>query len=121
MPNAVITLSSVGTSTPAALNWRGGKPATVVVASSGAGSSAAYTVEYCLQDVQLAGGTSAVTWFGVSSNTYAVDTTGGTVFGASLGFVYIPFPSPIAAARINCSSNSGSVALTLFAMQGEGW
>jgi hypothetical protein len=57
----------------------------------------------------------------VSSNPYAVDTSGGTTFGASLGYVYIPFPTPVGAVRINCSSNSGSVALTLFMQQGEGW
>jgi hypothetical protein len=118
MPNTSVTLSSVGTSTPAALNWRGGKPTTIVVASSGAGSSAAFTVEYTLNDIQLV---ASPTWFGVSSNTYAIDTTGAVTFGASLGFVYIPFPGPIAAARINCSSNSAGVTLTLTTMQGEGW
>jgi hypothetical protein len=118
MPNTVVTLSSVGTSTPAALNWRGGKPTTIVVASSGAGSSAAFTVEFTLTDIQLS---SSPTWFGVSSNPYAIDTTAATTFGASLGYVYIPFGVPIAAARINCSSNSGGAILTMFTLQGEAW
>lgn len=120
MPNAVVTLSSVGTSPPVNLNWRGAKPTTIVVASSGAGSSAAFTVEYAMQDIQLTAA-AAVNWFGVSSNTFAIDTTGATTFGASLGSVYIPFPGPIAAARINCSSNSAGVTLTMFALQGEAW
>jgi hypothetical protein len=116
MPQTTITLSSVGTSPAANLNWRGGKATTLVVASSGTGSSAAYTVEYSLDDSQTA---TSVTWFGVSSNPYALGTAGATTFGASLGSVYIPMPGPIAAARINCSSNSGGVTLTMRAMQGD--
>lgn len=121
MPFQTITISSVGTSVAAALNWRGGKPATVVVVSSAATSSATYTVQYTLDDLQL---TASPTWFGVSSNTYAVDTNGATVFGASQSFpdgTYIPFPGPIGAVRMNVSSNSGSVTLTMKVMQGEGW
>jgi hypothetical protein len=120
MPNAIITLSSVGTSTPANLSWRSGKPATVYVGSSGAGSSAAFTIEVTPTDLQLIGGTSLATWFGISSNPYALGIAGATTFGASLGFVYAPLPTPVGAVRINCSSNSASVALTMFVMQGEG-
>ena len=121
MPNAVITLSSAGTSPVANLNWRGGKPVTATVTTTA--SSLSFTIEFAMTDPQLVGGTSLATWWGVSSNTYAVDTAGPTTFAASAitGYVYIPFPGPIAAIRINCSSNSGSAPITMQVLQGEGW
>ncbi len=120
MPYATVTLSSVGTSIPTNLDWRGGKPATVVITTTG--SSATFTVEYTLDDLQIVGGTSRATWFGVSSYPfpYGVDGANAVTFGASLGYVYIPFPTPVAAVRINCSSNSASAPLTLKLMQGDG-
>jgi hypothetical protein len=120
MPNSIVTLASTTTSAPVALNWRGGKAATVYVGSSGAGSSAAFTIEVTPTYLQLIGGTSLATWFGVSSNPYALGTAGATTFGASLGYVYVPLPTPVGAVRMNCSSNSGSVTLTMYVMQGEG-
>lgn len=122
MPYQTITLSSVGTSTPAALNWRGGKPTTLNVFSSGTGSSGSFTVQYTLDDLQLTAA-AAISWFGVSSNTYAVDTAGATTFAASASFpdgVYIPFPGPIAAVRLNISALAAGT-LTMKVAQGEGW
>lgn len=123
MPYQTITLSSVGTSTPAALNWRGGKPTTLNVVSTSAGTAISFTVQYTLDDVQLTAA-AAVSWFGVSSNTYAVDTAGATTFTSSTTFpdgVYVPFPGPIGAVRLNCSSNAGGQTLTMKVTQGEGW
>ncbi len=121
MPNAVITISSAGISPIANLNWRGGKATTATVTTTA--SSLSFTVEFAMTDPQLVGGTSLATWWGVSSNTYSVDTAGATTFAASgfTSYVYIPFPGPIAALRINCSSNSGSAAITMQVLQGEGW
>ena len=123
MPYASITLSSVGTSAAANLNWRGGKPTTVVVVSTSSGTAISYTVQYTLDDLQLTAAT-AVSWFGVSSNTYSIDVGPATVFTSSTTFpdgVYIPFPGPIGAVRMKISSNAGSQTLTMKVIQGEGW
>jgi hypothetical protein len=91
--------------------------------SSSSGSSADFTVQYSLQDLQLVGGASAATWFNFSSNTYAIDSTGGVHYSAASIFpdgVYIPLPVPVAAVRLNSTSIAASNTLTLFLLQGEG-
>jgi hypothetical protein len=123
MPIASVTLSSVGTSPVLGLNWRGARPATLNAVSSSSGSSADFTVQYSLQDPVLAGGTSAVTWFGFSSNTFAIDSAGGVHYSAASIFpdgVYIPLPTPVAAVRLNSSSIAASNTLTLYLLQGDG-
>jgi hypothetical protein len=119
MPYATVTLSSVGTSPPVNLNWRGGKPATVVVVSSASGSSGSVVVQFTLDDLQLS---SSPTWFGFSSNTYSIDFLSGTIYNASAIFpdgVYVPIPTPVAAVRIN--SSALSQGFTMKVIQGDGW
>lgn len=123
MPQQTVTLSSVGTSGIAALNWRGGKPCAVVVVSTSAGSSASFVVQFTYDDVMLTA-PAAVSWLGASSNPYGIDTSPGTIFSASAVFpdgVNIPFPVSPAAVRLNSSAMAASNTLTMKIMQGEGW
>lgn len=123
MPLQTILLSSAGTSGSAALNWRGGKPAAVVVTSTSSTAVAIFNVQYTYDDPMLTAA-AAVSWVGVSSNPYAVDTAGATVFTTSTIFpdgVYIPFPISPAAVRLNSTTNASSVVVTLRVIQGEGW
>jgi len=128
MPYQTITLSSVGTSAPAALNWRGGKPSTVVVSAASSQAAGDFYVQFTLDDLQLVGGTSLAKWFGFSSNTYSVENAPALHYNASAVFpgssnaecVFIPLPSPIGAVRINSSGISAG-SLVMKVIQGEGW
>jgi len=70
MPLQTVTLSSAGvpgTSAPAQLNWRGGKPATVsIFVSTVGGSSGTVDLQYTLDDLMLVGGSSLAVWQGVA-------------------------------------------------------
>ena len=108
MTLTIVTLSSVGTSNPVALNWIGGKPTLVNVVSSASGSSGAVVIQYALEDIQRTA-SSLVAWFGLSSNTYSVESAAGTVYNASSispDDVYLPIPVPITAVRMNSSAQS---------------
>lgn len=121
MPYATVTLSSVGTSPAVNLNWRGGKPTTANVSPSSLGVGDFY-VQYSLDDLQLTAA-AVVSWFGISSNTFAIDSAGATHFLASSVYpdgVYIPLSGPVTALRINSSGLSAGV-LTMKVVQGEGW
>lgn len=121
MPYATVTLSSLGTSTPVNLNWRGGKPTTVNVCPSSLGVGDFY-VQYALDDLQLTAA-AVVSWFGISSNTFAIDSAGASHFTSTAVYpdgVYIPLAGPVTAVRINSTGLSAGV-LTMKVVQGEGW
>jgi len=128
MPYQTVTLSSVGTSPPGVLNWRGGKPTTLTVSAATSQAAGDFYVQFTMDDLQLVGGTSLATWFGFSSNTYSVENAPALHYNASAVFpgssnaecVFIPLPSPVAAVRINSTGISAG-SLVMNVIQGEGW
>jgi len=123
MPLQTVTLSSAGvpgTSAPAQLNWRGGKPATVsIFVSTVGGSSGTVDLQYTLDDLMLVGGSSLAVWQGVSSAIGQPATTyNSSTFGSD--GVLFQFLYPIAAVRMNSTALS-SGPLTMKVIQGEGW
>ena len=121
MTYATVTLSSVGTSPVVNLNWIGGKPTTVNVVSSAAGSSGAVVIQYSMDDPQRVA-SSLAAWFGFSSNTFSVESSPGTIYSASSIFpdgVYIPIPGPVPAIRMNSSALTNG--FTMRVVQGEAW
>lgn len=124
MVNTTITLSSVGTSTPANLNWRGGKPTTVTVNTSNTGSSVFFNVQYTLDDVQLTT-PAAVTWQNLSSaysDTNVVFGAGSTFASSNIvpdGLLF-SLLSPFGAIRLNSTAITNG-PLIMKVMQGEGW
>jgi len=127
MTIATVTLSSVGTSNPVALNWIGGKPATATVTASSSGATGDFIVQFSMDDLQRS---SSPIWIGLSSNSYNIENgvaahySAANVFpnGSSGGTgeaLYIPIPGPIAALRLSSTTISGT--LNLKVLQGDGW
>lgn len=115
MSRASVTLSSVGTSTPIALDWRGAAPISALATLGSSTITVDFTVQYTLDDLQLS---SAPVWISAGSSTGSSATHFSSASfdaGISLGFTY-----PIAALRISSTALSGS-AITLKVLQGEGW
>lgn len=109
------TLSSVGTSDPINMNWRGGKPITALVTLGSTTMSADFTLQYTLDDLQL---TTTQTWIGVGSSTGSSVTHFSSANGdAGVSWTFL---NPVAALRISSTAISSS-SLTLKALQGEGW
>lgn len=109
------TLSSVGTSPPINLNWRGSKPITAMVTLGSTTLTADFTVQFTLDDLQLS---SSPVWVGLGSSTGSSATHFSSANADSpvvIGFLY-----PIAGLRISSTALSSS-SLTLKALQGEGW
>ena len=122
MPNQTITLSSAnvpGVSGASALDWRGGKPATVSVFISTTGtSSGAVQLQYTLDNIQVLGGSSLAFWQGISSAIGQPATTfNASTFGVD--GVFFQFLSPVGAVRLSASGLS-SGPLTMKVLQGEG-
>jgi hypothetical protein len=123
MPNQTIIMSSSGvpgTSPPANLSFRGGKPASVsVFVSTTTTSLSAVNLQFTLQDLQLVGGASNAFWQGVSS----VAGQAATVFNSSVfgpdGLLY-SFLSPVMAVRLNVTALT-SGPITMVTAMGEGW
>lgn len=123
------TLTTAASSTPGAsavcnLNWIGGKPSTVVVYSTNAGSSAVFNVQYTLDDVQRVTAANVI-WQNLSSG-YS-DT--GVSFGAGSTFqssnivpdgLVVSLLSPFAGVRLNSTGLTGG-PLILKVIQGEAW
>ena len=123
MPYQTVTLSSAdvpGQSAPIVMAWRNGAPASAAIYPSTTGtSSATFSLQYTMDDVQLVGGTSLARWANVSS-AYG---SSGTVYSASaisVDGVFYSFLSPVAALRINATALS-SGPLTMKVIQGESW
>ena len=124
MTFVTVTQSSIGTSTPVALNWIGGKPATVQVISTNAGSSIFFNVQYTLDDVQRTL-SSAVFWSNLSSaySDTGVSVGAGSLFASSNtnpDGLLVSLLSPFAAVRLNSSSITNG-PLIMKVVQGEGW
>lgn len=130
MPYFTTTLTTAassvpGASTACALNWMGGRPTTVLVFPSTTGtSSAAFNVQFSLDDIERVT-SSAVDWRGLSSNTglalsagSAAQTTYWTSTTGIDGLLYT-FLGPITAVRINSTALT-SGPLTMQVLQGEG-
>jgi hypothetical protein len=114
MPQTV-TLSSVGTSTPLNLDWRGSKPVTAIVTLGSTTMTADFTLQYTLDDLQL---TTTQTWVAVGSSTGSSAThfsSANADAGVTVGFLY-----PIAGLRLSSTALSSS-SLTLKVLQGVGW
>lgn len=109
------TLSSVGTSAPVNLNWRGGKPISALVTLASTTMTTDFTVQYTLDDIQL---NVTPIWVAVSSATGSSATHFSSAQAdASLLLTFI---HPIAGLRISSTALSSS-SLTLKTLQGEGW
>jgi hypothetical protein len=67
-----VTLSSVGTSRPVALDWMNGTPTAVLVLGASTGTTA--TIQYSLDDVMQTP-SSAVTWISDPNFTAATSNT----------------------------------------------
>jgi len=122
VPSQTIILSSAnvpGVSGASALDWRGGKPATVSIFVSTTGtSSAAVQLQYSLDDLQIVGGTSRAFWSGVSSAIGQPATTfNASTFGVD--GIFFQFLSPVAAVRMNSTALS-SGPLTMKILGGDG-
>jgi hypothetical protein len=109
------TLSSVGTSNPVNLNWRGSKPITAVVTLGSTTLTTDFTVQFTLDDLQLS---SSPVWIALGSSTGSSATHFSSANADSpvvIGLLY-----PVAGLRISSTALSSST-LTLKALQGEGW
>jgi hypothetical protein len=105
--NAIsVTLSSVGTSRPVALDWMNGAPVAVLVLGASAGTTA--TIQYTLDDVMMTPAANVV-W--ISDPNFTASTS-----NTSVAFNYA---MPLAAVRINSSAASGLSPLTLKVTQGS--
>ena len=121
MPNQTITLSSAnvpGVSGASAMDWRGGKPATVSVFISTTGTSSGnFSLQYTLDNIQVLGGSSLAFWQGVSSAIgQAATTFNASTFGVD--GVQFQFLTPVAAVRMNSTALS-SGPLTMKVLQGD--
>ena len=115
MPYATVTLSSVGTSDPVNLNWRGGSPTSVLVSFGSTTMTVDFTIQYSLNDSMLS---SNRVWVAVGSSVGSSAThfsSANADTGVPVGFNY-----PIAAVRLNSTAISSST-LTLTVLQGESW
>ena len=118
--------STPGASTVCALNWRGGKPTTIVVAATAAGSSIFYNIQFTMDDPVLIGGTSLAYWQNLSSsyNDTSITASSGSIFASSnldvnAGLI-VSLLSPVAAVRLNSTALTGG-PLVLKVIQPEGW
>jgi hypothetical protein len=102
MPNPIsISLSSVGTSRPANLDWRPETATSYSVTGSSSGSFAVF-VEGSLDDLQL---NPSLVWATVSSATFVANSS------------FVAISQSAAALRLNSSALSGAV-LRLKVLQG---
>ena len=116
MSYTIVTLSSVGNSSPVALNWRGGSPTSVYANIGSSTATVDYTIQYTLDDAMLLAGSSLQVWINVGSSVGSSATHFSSAnfdTGVPVGFNY-----PIAAVRLNSTAISAST-LTLRVNQGE--
>lgn len=109
------TLSSVGTSPPLNLNWRGSKPVSALVTLGSTTMTADFTIQFTLDDLQLV---PTPTWVSLGSSTGSSAThfsSANADASVILGLLY-----PVAGLRISSTAISSST-LTLKVLQGEGW
>lgn len=118
MPYQTITLSSVGTSGIANLDWSGGKPTTVAVSAGSTSMASNYTIQYTLDDIMRTASTSVV-WFSISSAAGSSAQHFTSSLQLDPGGVVVTFLNPIAAVRINSTALS-STNLQMRVLQGEG-
>jgi hypothetical protein len=100
MARSTVSVSSVGTSRPVALDWMSGAPTRVSVTGSSSGTFA-YTIQFSLDDLQTTA-PAAVTWIS-DANATALTSNSSVAFN---------YTAPIAAIRINSSALS-SAALSV--------
>jgi hypothetical protein len=105
--------SAPGASTPCALNYLSGKPTSVFVDPSAA-SSAWWLIQFTMNDITRTP-SSLVSWNSVTNPASAAILYASSTTGLD-GSLYT-FASPVAAVRMNSSSLSG--VLTLSVIQGE--
>lgn len=105
MPNPFsVTLSSVGTSDPANLDWRGGGYVTALVTLGSTTMTTDWTLQYTLDDSQLSSATRV--WLGVSSAVgSSVTHFSSAAADAGVSFTFL---APIAGLRISSTALSSS-------------
>jgi hypothetical protein len=101
---ASVTLSSVGTSDPVALDWRSGARTNFAITGSSSGTFAV-TPEVTLDDLQL---TASPLWIAASCAALTADSSTWQITG------------PIAGIRMNSTALSSAV-LTLRVLQDHGY
>lgn len=113
-----------GAGTVCNLNWIGGKPTTIAIYSTNAGSSIFFTLQYTLDDVQRV--TSSLVYWSNLSSAYSdtgVTFNSGTALASSnmsVDGLTLSLLSPYAALRLN-STGMASGPLFMKVIQGEGW
>ena len=110
-----VTLSSVGTSGPINVDWRGSKPVTAIATLGSTTMTCDFVIQYTLDDIQL---TTTQSWLSAGSSTGSSAThfsSANSDVGVTMGFAY-----PIAALRLSASAVSSST-ITLRILQGAGW
>src|SRR4051812_23114892 len=107
MPSQTVTLSSIGTSAPVHINWRGGSPITAALTMGSTTMTADYVLQYTLFDTMLstnAVGTASsnAAWLGVSS---AVGSS-ATHYSAANGDngVLVSLLTPVAGLRLSSTA-----------------
>jgi hypothetical protein len=106
MPQATVTLSSVGNTGPINLDWRNGAFTGVSVTGSSSGTFA-YSVQYTLDDLmQIA--SSLVSW---------INDPNATALSSNSSGVYL-YQQPLAGIRL-ASTALSSAALTMKVVQGS--
>ena len=124
MTFVTVTLTSASTgsfSTPVGLSWRSGKPTTVSIFPSSATTSAAWTLQYTLDDVTLIpAGSSFVTWLNYVASAIGVP---GVVYNATTAGTdgsLFPLLSPFAGVRMQSTGVTGGT-LTMKVIQPDGF
>ena len=108
------TLSSVGTSTPIAVDWNGSKPITALVTLASTTMTTDFTLQFTLDDLQ---NSTSQTWISAGSSVGSSAThfsSANADASVVFGFLY-----PIAGLRISSTAISSS-SLTLKVLQGTG-
>ena len=127
MPYQTTTQTTAASTTPGAgtamaLNWRGGKPATVSLTWASSTGFCDSQIQYTLDDIQLVT-SSLVTWLPLASTAASsVVAHFASTTWFDTGYT-VSFLNPIAAVR---SFSSGITAgatqsITMKLIQGEGW
>lgn len=111
----VTTLSSVGTSGPLNLNWRGALPVTASVTLGSTTMTTDFTLQFTLDDLQL---NSSPVWLGWAA-TVGASVSHFSSANADAGIAFV-FQNPIAGLRLSSTAISAST-ITLKVIQGTAW
>jgi len=111
----VVSLSSVGVSSPINLDWRGSKPVTATVTLGSTTMTTDVTLQFTLDDLQIS---SSPVWVGWASSVGGAVTRFTSANADSPP--QITFLNPIAGLRLSSTAISAS-SIQLKVLQGAGW